>query len=237
MLAFSQPVTGRIHSPSTVCQPGLLLAPLVSGSHSPGKAVLIPSRLGNAACIAAAATLFKLTRHQCRNAELKVIRKSKQDSFMKETSLFDPITILSDEGSIERARKLEMGLGRFAMLGAVGFPAAELYHEQLADATGLPSLLTTSGQAPSVVNGGQFSPAAEAVVALSIIGLLATALEKSSSTDVLNPAALSPVLKSLLREAQTVNGRIAMVAVVMMGMQEAMTGKATVEMTPFLFHP
>mmetsp|Transcript_44830 Transcript_44830/g.138659 ORF Transcript_44830/g.138659 Transcript_44830/m.138659 type:complete len:273 (+) Transcript_44830:98-916(+) len=158
-------------------------------------------------------------------------------------ALFDPLGLCMDAARYSRARSIEMSIGRLAMLGAAGYPAAELYHDQIADTFGLPNLLTPSGQAPMWLNGGSFGPMAEAaVVLLSLIGLGAAALEAQSngSTDSdpmnlkglrLQPK-LSPLLKSLLNEAQMVNGRVAMFAFVAMMMQEAMTGEAAVNVPP-----
>lgn len=163
-------------------------------------------------------------------------------------NFFDPLGLISSPGDLESARRMEMMIGRVAMLGAIGFPAAELYHEQIAEVAGLPSKLAPDGKAPTLVNGGEFSPIVELVVFTSLAGLVAFALEAQAggkgvaAKDLAASGPLrsrllplSPLLYGILREAQAINGRIAMVAVVAMGMQEAMTGKAMIHATPFFF--
>ena len=51
-------------------------------------------------------------------------------------------------------REAEIKHSRLAMLAVVGWPAAELWDKPLADATGMPTLLTKSGESPSLLNGG-----------------------------------------------------------------------------------
>ncbi|CAJ1418546.1 unnamed protein product [Effrenium voratum] len=158
------------------------------------------------------------------------------------TPVFDPLNLTKDEGALKRAKTLEMVLGRVAMLAAVGVPSAELWHEQIADAAGLPNKLNPNGQAPTVFNGGTLSPIVEVVVVASLVGLTASAVEASSTKkgveefDSLRVTpTLSPMIKSLLREAQVFNGRVAMVAVLGIAVAEVMTGQASVDITPFLF--
>ncbi|CAJ1340486.1 unnamed protein product [Effrenium voratum] len=123
------------------------------------------------------------------------------------TPVFDPLNLTKDEGALKRAKTLEMVLGRVAMLAAVGVPSAELWHEQIADAAGLPNKLNPNGQAPTVFNGGTLSPIVEVVVVASLVGLTASAVEASSTKkgveefDSLRVTpTLSPMIKSLLRE-------------------------------------
>jgi hypothetical protein len=160
--------------------------------------------------------------------------------------MFDPLGLTSDPGMYSFARDLELVNGRIAMLAAIGIPSAELFHEQLAGRVGLPMQLNAAGQAPHFLNGGN-SNAIDAVVFISLAGMLAalgeTAAHRSegdSSFDPLNPhelrmQTLSPTFRCLLREAQRVNGRVAMVAVFCMFAVEAYTGEAVVDVTPFLF--
>lgn len=143
---------------------------------------------------------------------------------------------------MKRAKTLELVLGRLAMLAVVGVPSAELWHDQIATATGLPNLMPLNGQAPSVINEHSLSPMVEVVLVSGIVGLSALALEatseKSSTVEEiegLRQPRLSPMLKSALREAQVFNGRVAMVAVLAIAAQEVITGQATVDITPFLF--
>jgi len=157
---------------------------------------------------------------------------------------WDPLGLTQDEDSFRRAKILEKILGRVAMLAVVGVPAAELWHEEIAAAAGLPNLLTETGQAPTLMNGGMFSPVAEVVVVSGLVGLTALAYEagadrakNSKEVDTLRGApTLSPMIKSMLGEAQIFNGRVAMVAIMAIAVQEIATGQATVDITPFLFN-
>lgn len=153
---------------------------------------------------------------------------------------FDPLGIGIDPASFRGARGVEIMTGRLAMLAAIGIPTAEFYHDQITEAFGLPSLLTSSGQVPMWLNGGSLSPIVEVIIGLSFVGLVAAALDVQSRSakiniefDPMNPDQLrqpsvSPLLKSILNQAQIVNGRVAMVAVVSIIAQEAMTGQAVV---------
>ena len=60
----------------------------------------------------------------------------------------------ADKQSLIYMREAEIKHSRLAMLAVVGWPLAELWDKPLADATGLPSLLTKSGESPSLLNGG-----------------------------------------------------------------------------------
>ena len=51
-------------------------------------------------------------------------------------------------------REAEIKHCRLAMLAVVGWPLAELFDKPIADATGMPSALTSSGASPSFLNGG-----------------------------------------------------------------------------------
>jgi hypothetical protein len=50
-------------------------------------------------------------------------------------------------------REAEIKHSRLAMLAAVGWPIAEIFDKPIADAVGLPSLLTKSGESLSLLNG------------------------------------------------------------------------------------
>lgn len=51
-------------------------------------------------------------------------------------------------------KESEVKHARVAMLAAVGWPAAELLHPYIAQATNLPNLLSDGSQAPNLLNGG-----------------------------------------------------------------------------------
>ena len=51
-------------------------------------------------------------------------------------------------------REAEIKHARLAMLAVVGWPIAELFDKKIALALGLPSALTSTGESPSILNGG-----------------------------------------------------------------------------------
>lgn len=67
----------------------------------------------------------------------------------------------ADKASLIYMREAEVKHSRLAMLAVVGWPLAELWDKTLADAVGLPTLLTKTGESPSLLNGGldRVSPA------------------------------------------------------------------------------
>jgi len=152
---------------------------------------------------------------------------------------FDPLGD-TDTDSAQQIKPVELVLGRIAMLAAVGYPAAELYHDDIAQALHMPNRLAPNGQAPTLLNNGIFSPIAEIACVLGIWGLVAAAVQSTyaranddEKLDAMNPQALrlpylSPMLKSILNEVQRFNGRVAMLAVVIMIGQEAITGQPAV---------
>jgi len=159
------------------------------------------------------------------------------------TPWFDPLGLCESEERYLMSRDWEMTTGRVAMLAAVGYPAAEMWHQSLASAVGLPNLLSENGQAPHVLNGGSFHPVVDIVMFVSLAGILAAvgetvangrkgdALHKSLNPRELRLApTLSPTLRCLLREAQRVNGRVAMLAVTSMLAVEGVTGHAIASM-------
>ncbi|CAK9106164.1 unnamed protein product [Durusdinium trenchii] len=173
---------------------------------------------------------------------IRAARAPQVQRLMAQRPIFDPLNLLTDnEGAMKRATSLELVFGRAAMLAAVGVPSAELWHDEIAAATGLPNILPENGQAPSLMNGNSLNPIFDVVLVTSAVGLSALALEATSKNhsveeiDQLRMPRLSPMLKSALREAQVFNGRVAMVAIMAIAVQEAMTGQATVNITPFLF--
>merc|ERR1712232_1358051 len=68
---------------------------------------------------------------------------------------FDPFGLAgADKESLIYMREAEIKHSRLAMLAVIGWPLAELFDKPLADAAGLPVLLTKSGASPAVLNGG-----------------------------------------------------------------------------------
>jgi hypothetical protein len=147
-------------------------------------------------------------------------------------------------------REAEIKHCRLAMLAVVGWPLAELWDKPIADAAGLPNLLTKSGESPSLLNGGLDKIDVAywiAVVALAGIVELenADAKEKKPKDylpgdcnfDPLNLFPKDKVGQMQMMTKEIKHGRIAMMAILGFAIQEALYGIPVVQETPFFFTP
>merc|ERR1712176_1644174 len=164
---------------------------------------------------------------------------------------FDPFGLAGKEKKdLEFMREAEIKHSRLAMLAVVGWPLAELWDKPLADAAGLPSLLTTTGSSPSLLNGGLDKVSVAywvAVVALAgIIEIENMKMKDDKGKDYVpgdcnfDPLNFFPKDKKGQMEMMTKeikHGRIAMMAVLGFAVQEFIYGKPVVAETPFFFHP
>lgn len=216
-----------------------------------GRHVLAASKLVAIAALAGASRTNCRPRRSKAAVGQSVQRVALKAEFLRAESapeprvLFDPMGLFKDKDEYDKGRDLEVALGRFAMLGTIGVITPELYHNAIAQSIGLPSGLAPAGQVPTVFNGGIDMPVTEIIVFVSVMGLLAAVGEKVSlkqeaGYDPLNPEGLntptlSPVIRFLLGEAQRINGRVAMVAIICMGAVETITSRPVVAVTPLLF--
>ena len=147
-------------------------------------------------------------------------------------------------------REAEIKHCRLAMLAVVGWPLAELFDKPIADAVGLPTLLTKSGASPSVLNGGLDRVDAAywiAVVALAgIVELESSKVQEEKGKTYVpgdcnfDPLGLYPKSAEKQKEMQTKeikNGRLAMMALIGFVAQEALFRTPVVAETPAFFHP
>jgi hypothetical protein len=67
---------------------------------------------------------------------------------------FDPLGFSNSKESLYRMREAEIKHSRLAMLAVTGWPLSELWHNGLAKAVGMDSLLMSENRAPSILNGG-----------------------------------------------------------------------------------
>lgn len=147
-------------------------------------------------------------------------------------------------------REAEIKHSRLAMLAVIGWPLAELFDKGIADAAGLPALLTKTGASPSILNGGlgKVDPLYwVAVTLLAGIVELASADAKEVKGNAytpgdcdFDPLGLFPSDKAGQKEMQTKelkHGRIAMMAILGFVVQEAIYGMPVVQETPFFFKP
>jgi hypothetical protein len=151
---------------------------------------------------------------------------------------FDPLAIADTPSALVWYREAEVKHARLAMLAAVGWPLSEQLN--------LGGLLTADGRAPSLANGGL--DAVSVVYWLAALGLgvfaetryLDTQIGVGRKTDYC-PGMLGfdPLGgdSDFTRAAEIWNGRVAMVAVTIYALEEAVTKTAVVSETPWLFEP
>lgn len=161
---------------------------------------------------------------------------------------FDPAGIVQNEKDFQYQRRAELTHGRFAMLAAVGWPLAELYHSAIAQEWGWPNALAAGGRAPSVLNGGitlfnDNGPTLESFFFAAVVWV-AYAIENrfEETFDPLGLKGFTPPMSKLLpegrswmEEAEIKHCRLAMVAITAYVIEEvASKAPVTVE-TPYLF--
>ena len=147
-------------------------------------------------------------------------------------------------------REAEIKHSRLAMLAVVGWPLAELFDKPIADATGLPSLLTKAGESPSLLNGGLDKiDVAYWIAVAALAGIVelenATMKEQKGKNylpgdcgfDPLNfmPKTKEGQLAMMTKEIK--HGRLAMMALLGFVIQEAVYGTPITSQTPFFFTP
>ena len=164
-------------------------------------------------------------------------------------------------------REAEIKHGRIAMLAALGWPISELKHYDLARQIGMQDLLTTtSGEAPSILNGGLSN--APSLLALGVAFAVGSVLEyenirRKSAPDSLQnfydmwreedfdepgnfnfdplnfkeTITKTPEQKVQMQKIEIFNGRVSMLATVGYVVQEIYTGLPVISETPEFFKP
>ena len=148
---------------------------------------------------------------------------------------FDPLNCSTNINTLRRYREAEIKHGRFAMLGSVGWPLAEIVHPYLSNLMNKESLLTSGGKVPSLLNGGldKINP----VFFMAIIVLSATLesmnINKNYNVDSIpgdlefDPLKLystkSVKTKRELELKELNNGRLAMIAITYFAISEFIT--------------
>jgi hypothetical protein len=140
-------------------------------------------------------------------------------------------------------REAELRHGRLAMLAALAWPVQELVNPVIARALREPLLLSElGGRSPSVLNGGLgLGPIPYTVGAYSLkikANVGETWLPGDFGFDPLNIlGGASLAAKRDMQEKELNNGRLAMVAVTLFVIEEAITKSPIVELNPLLFKP
>ena len=158
------------------------------------------------------------------------------DGYLAGDSGFDPLLLADTPKKLMWYREAEVKHARLAMLAAVGWPLSELFDGPLASAFGLPSALLPDGRVPSQLNGGL-----DTVNSFYWYGVVAAAIFiESKSLDMMfgkKPDDFSPGMLGYdllgqdspgLRKAEITNGRVAMVAIVVFALEEAIFKVRTV---------
>lgn len=156
---------------------------------------------------------------------------------------FDPFNFATDTSALQWQRKAEMKHGRLAMLAAVGWPTAELFHLNLAEAFDLPYSLASGGRVPSILNDGLAHAdfpvfwisvllAAGAIEILESVGetQYPTELDVGTSSFLTGAVEEVDVEKSsnYMQEAEIFNGRLGMLAITFFAIQESLQNSAVV---------
>jgi len=134
---------------------------------------------------------------------------------------FDPLQISDSPSALAWYREAEIKHARLAMLAAFGWPISEI--------TNFGKLLTSDGRAPSLLNGGlgEINVAYWAAVAGLAIFAEAKGLDKQygKQQDYLPGMLGFDPLKGdspSMRNAEILNGRVAMVAITVFALEEAL---------------
>eukprot|EP00281_Chroomonas_sp_CCMP1168_P033474 CAMPEP_0206239478 /NCGR_PEP_ID=MMETSP0047_2-20121206/15403_1 /ASSEMBLY_ACC=CAM_ASM_000192 /TAXON_ID=195065 /ORGANISM="Chroomonas mesostigmatica_cf, Strain CCMP1168" /LENGTH=291 /DNA_ID=CAMNT_0053664149 /DNA_START=1 /DNA_END=876 /DNA_ORIENTATION=+ len=144
---------------------------------------------------------------------------------------FDILNLANTQDKLSSYREAELKHGRFAMLAALGWPLSELLHTKIALLSGMPSLLADGGLAPSPIAGGMEKHPAffGAVLGMGIVleGVLGQPPENKPGFLGFDPLNVygntkSDAERKALEEKEVNNGRLAMLAVTGMAVQEYM---------------
>jgi len=164
---------------------------------------------------------------------------------------FDPFNFAGDDkANLINMREAEIKHGRLAMLAVVGWPLAELFDKPIADSAGLPTLLTRTGESPSLLNGGlsKIDPLYWIAVVLlaGIIELQVEIVKEEKGKQYtpgdcdFDPLGFLPTDKAGQMEMMTKeikHGRISMMALTGFVVQEGLYNVPVVQETPFFFQP
>eukprot|EP00980_Cylindrotheca_fusiformis_P010391 scaffold2308_cov103-Cylindrotheca_fusiformis.AAC.10 len=154
---------------------------------------------------------------------------------------FDPFNFSSDVNALEWYRKSEQKHGRIAMLAAVGWPIAELFHKSIAHSFDMEPLLASNDRVPSILNDGlahvPFPAFWIPVIAATAAVELAESFTEEASSSIDNRN--NPVGEKLrfAQEGEIFNGRLAMLAITGFAIQEFLLQSAVVDQIPIFFKP
>ena len=153
---------------------------------------------------------------------------------------FDPFNFSSNAGALQWYRKSEQKHGRLAMLAAVGWPIAELFHKTIAASFDMEPLLASHDRVPSILNDGLshalfpafWIPAIAAAAAIEF----AETKKEAQGVDLSVDGNITGK-QQFVQEAEIFNGRLAMLAITGFAAQEFLLQSAVVDQIPIFFKP
>ena len=140
---------------------------------------------------------------------------------------------------------MELKYAQLAMLAAVGWPLAEFFHRDLAEAWNLPEALNLNDCVPSVLNGAL----GNVLLFFWICALALAAIVETSSGAVgqvqspnlgFDPFRISKLAgkdERVLEDSELFNSRLAMLVITGFAIQEWFTGNSVVDDIPIFFKP
>ncbi len=163
---------------------------------------------------------------------------------------FDPFNFASDANALQWQRKAEIKHARLAMLATVGWPIAELLHNDIASTFNLPSMLASADRVPSILNDGLSHAPFPAfwipALALAAMVEIGESIEENLSVkldpadmgfDPLHLGGKTEEQQHYLKEAELFNGRLGMLAITGFAVQECFLKSAVVDQIPIFFKP
>ena len=156
-----------------------------------------------------------------------------------------PTQIADSPKKLAWFREAEIRHARLAMLAAVGWPLSELFDGPLASSLGVSSALLPDGRAPSLLNGGLdlINSAYWGAVVGAAIFIEAKSLDvmfgKKPFDYIPGMLGFDPLKRdsSFFRTAEIQNGRVAMIAITIFALEEAIFQAPVVEKTSLFFKP
>jgi hypothetical protein len=153
---------------------------------------------------------------------------------------FDPFNFSSNAGALEWNRKSEQKHGRIAMLAAVGWPIAELFHKTIAASFDMEPLLASHDRVPSILNDGLSHAPFPAfwipVIAATAAIEFAETFKEEAQGDLSADGNIRGK-QQFVQEAEIFNGRLAMLAITGFAAQEFFLQSAVVDQIPIFFKP
>lgn len=160
---------------------------------------------------------------------------------------FDPFNFAANAGALQWQREAELKHARIAMLAAVGWPLAEMFHGDIAALLGLPNLLASGDRVPSILTEGLSHAPFPAFWIVAVAMAAAIEIRESVNDDLsvrINPSKtrfdrFNPYDKQthFMLEAELFNGRMGMLAITGYAVQEWFLQSSVVSQVPMFFEP